>query len=57
MTGASHERADLVTTTSRRELAHIVREHAGRLAAALVRVTGDFATAEDFVQDAVMAAL
>jgi RNA polymerase sigma-70 factor (ECF subfamily) len=34
-----------------------VRDHAGRLAAALVRVTGDFATAEDLVQDAVMTAL
>jgi RNA polymerase sigma factor (sigma-70 family) len=39
------------------ELARVVREHAGRLAAALVRVTGDFAAAEDLVQDAVVAAL
>jgi RNA polymerase sigma factor (sigma-70 family) len=39
------------------ELARVVRDHAGRLAAALVRVTGDFATAEDLVQDAVMTAL
>lgn len=39
------------------DLAQVVREHAGRLAAALVRVTGDFATAEDLVQDAVVAAL
>jgi RNA polymerase sigma factor (sigma-70 family) len=39
------------------ELARIVRDHAGRLAAALVRVTGDFATAEDLVQDAVLTAL
>jgi RNA polymerase sigma-70 factor (ECF subfamily) len=43
--------------TSRRELEHIVREHAGRLATALMRVTGDFAMAEDLVQDAVVAAL
>src|SRR5437588_3949451 len=43
--------------TSQRDLTSIVREHAGRLAAALVRVTGDFATAEDLVQDAVLAAL
>src|SRR5438132_1774839 len=43
--------------TSQRDLTSIVREHAGRLAAALVRVTGDFATAEDLVQDAVIAAL
>jgi RNA polymerase sigma-70 factor (ECF subfamily) len=42
---------------TRQELAGIVREHAARLAAALVRVTGDFATAEDLVQDAVIAAL
>jgi RNA polymerase sigma-70 factor (ECF subfamily) len=39
------------------ELARVVREHAGRLAGALVRVTGDFATAEDLVQDAIVAAL
>ena len=38
-------------------LASVVREHAGQLAAALMRVTGDFATAEDLVQDAVLAAL
>jgi RNA polymerase sigma factor (sigma-70 family) len=42
---------------SHTELARVVRDHAGRLAAALVRVTGDFATAEDLVQDAVLAAL
>jgi len=35
----------------------VVRQHAGQLAASLVRVTGDFATAEDLVQDAVVAAL
>ena len=35
----------------------MVRDHASRLAAALVRVTGDFGTAEDLVQDAVLAAL
>src|SRR5690606_20375615 len=34
-----------------------VREHAGRLAAALVRITGDFGAAEDLVQDAVVTAL
>jgi RNA polymerase sigma factor (sigma-70 family) len=39
------------------QLASVVREHAGRLATALMRVTGDFATAEDLVQDAVLAAL
>ena len=35
----------------------MVREHAGQLAAALVPLIGDFATAEDLVQDAVLAAL
>jgi RNA polymerase sigma factor (sigma-70 family) len=39
------------------ELARAVREHAGRLAASLMRVGGDFATAEDLVQEAVLAAL
>jgi RNA polymerase sigma-70 factor (ECF subfamily) len=39
------------------ELARVVREHAGRLATALMRVTGDFAASEDLVQDAVEAAL
>jgi RNA polymerase sigma factor (sigma-70 family) len=38
-------------------LAGVVREHAGRLAAALTRVTGDFATAEDLVQDALEIAM
>jgi RNA polymerase sigma-70 factor (ECF subfamily) len=46
-----------VTEASHDQLASVVREHAGRLAAALMRVTGDFATAEDLVQDAVLAAL
>jgi RNA polymerase sigma factor (sigma-70 family) len=46
-----------VTDASHDQLASVVREHAGRLAAALMRVTGDFATAEDLVQDAVLAAL
>jgi RNA polymerase sigma-70 factor (ECF subfamily) len=45
-TGAPHE-----------ELAGVVREHAGRLAVALMAVTGDFSTAEDLVQDAVVTAL
>jgi RNA polymerase sigma-70 factor (ECF subfamily) len=46
-----------VTDRSHRELARVVRDHAGRLAAALVHLTGDFAAAEDLVQDAVEAAL
>jgi RNA polymerase sigma-70 factor (ECF subfamily) len=57
MTPVDHDRAEPVTTIASRELARVVREHAGRLAIALVRVTGDFATAEDLVQEAVMAAL
>jgi RNA polymerase sigma-70 factor (ECF subfamily) len=46
-----------VTETPEDELARVVRQHASRLAASLMRVTGDFATAEDLVQDAVLAAL
>ncbi|WP_336209872.1 RNA polymerase sigma factor [Nonomuraea sp. LPB2021202275-12-8] len=38
-------------------LARVVREHAGRLAASLVSLLGDFSTAEDLVQDAVETAL
>jgi RNA polymerase sigma-70 factor (ECF subfamily) len=45
------------TGTSNAELASVVREHAGGLAVALMAVTGDFATAEDLVQDAVVTAL
>ena len=39
------------------QLTRVVRENAGRLVASLIHVTGDFATAEDLVQDAVLAAL
>jgi RNA polymerase sigma factor (sigma-70 family) len=46
-----------VTEATRDQLASVVRQHAAQLAAALMRVTGDFATAEDLVQDAVLAAL
>ncbi len=46
-----------MTTSSHAELARVVRDHAGRLAAALVSLTGDFSIAEDLVQDAVEAAL
>jgi RNA polymerase sigma factor (sigma-70 family) len=45
------------TGPSHDELASVVREHAGRLAVALMAVTGDFSTAEDLVQDAVVTAL
>jgi RNA polymerase sigma factor (sigma-70 family) len=46
-----------VTDAVSDELARVVREHASRLVASLIHVTGDFATAEDLVQDAVLAAL
>jgi RNA polymerase sigma-70 factor (ECF subfamily) len=39
------------------ELAGVVREHAGRLAASLVHLLGDFSAAEDLVQDAIETAL
>lgn len=39
------------------QLARVVREHAGRLVASLMHATGDFATAEDLVQEAVLVAL
>jgi RNA polymerase sigma-70 factor (ECF subfamily) len=45
------------TGATRDELARVVREYAGRLAVSLVQVTGDFGTAEDLVQDAVVTAL
>jgi RNA polymerase sigma factor (sigma-70 family) len=46
-----------MTCPSHAELARAVREHAGRLAASLVHLVGDFAAAEDLVQDAIEAAL
>jgi predicted RNA polymerase sigma factor len=46
-----------VTDPSHDQLARVVRQHADQLAASLVHLTGDFATAEDLVQDAVVAAL
>lgn len=42
---------------SQEVLARVVREHAGRLAASLVSLLGDFSAAEDLVQDAVETAL
>ncbi|MQA26101.1 MAG: sigma-70 family RNA polymerase sigma factor [Micromonosporaceae bacterium] len=45
------------TEASHAELARVVREHAGRLAASLVHLIGDFGAAEDLVQDAVLTAL
>ncbi|WP_423797512.1 RNA polymerase sigma factor [Mycolicibacterium mageritense] len=49
--------AAAVMQASHAELSRVVREHAGRLAASLIHLTGDFAAAEDLVQDAVLAAL
>jgi RNA polymerase sigma-70 factor (ECF subfamily) len=46
-----------MTEPSHAELARVVRDHAGRLAASLVNLVGDFSSAEDLVQDAVEAAL
>jgi RNA polymerase sigma-70 factor (ECF subfamily) len=46
-----------VTGEATAELTRVVREHAAQLAASLVRVTGNFATAEDLVQEAVLTAL
>ncbi|WBB69182.1 sigma-70 family RNA polymerase sigma factor [Micromonospora sp. WMMD812] len=46
-----------MTPPSHAELARAVREHAGRLAAALMPLVGDFSTAEDLVADAIEAAL
>ena len=57
MTGARADGAQSQATLARRQLEHVVREHAAHLATVLVRITGDFATAEDLVQDAVVAAL
>ena len=45
------------SAATEKELARVVREHAGRLAASLVGLIGDFSAAEDLVQDAVEAAL
>jgi RNA polymerase sigma-70 factor (ECF subfamily) len=55
VTVVSHGEASPEAT--RQELARIVREQAPRLATALMRVTADFATAEDLVQDAIVTAL
>ncbi|GLX97303.1 RNA polymerase sigma-70 factor, ECF subfamily protein [Herbidospora sp. NBRC 101105] len=51
MTGPGSERV------SQEVLARLVRDHAGRLAASLVSLLGDFSAAEDLVQDAVETAL
>ena len=57
MSHADRPTAGAGSGASHAELARVVREHAGRLAVALMRVTDDFGTAEDLVQDAVETAL
>ncbi|MFE3450320.1 RNA polymerase sigma factor [Nonomuraea sp. NPDC059194] len=47
----------MTDTGTHEALARVVREHAGRLAASLVSLLGDFSAAEDLVQDAVETAL
>ncbi|MEU4539649.1 sigma-70 family RNA polymerase sigma factor [Streptosporangium sp. NPDC023825] len=49
--------AESLDGDSARVLARVVREHAGRLAASLISLLGDFSAAEDLVQDAVETAL
>ena len=55
--GANHATRLDVTTAVEAELARVVRDHAGRLAASLVSLLGDFSAAEDLVSDAVLIAL
>jgi RNA polymerase sigma factor (sigma-70 family) len=57
MTYTVQDRGKVDRAASDRELEQIVREHAARLATGLVRMTGDFAMAEDLVQDAILTAL
>jgi RNA polymerase sigma-70 factor (ECF subfamily) len=45
-----------MTRPGHAEPARVVRDHAGRLAASLVHLVGDFTAAEDLVQDAIEAA-
>jgi RNA polymerase sigma-70 factor (ECF subfamily) len=56
-TATPASRSGAAADASHAELARAVREHAGRLAAALMNITGDFGTAEDLVQDAIVTAL
>ena len=47
----------MTTSPAADELARVVRDHTGQLAASLVSLLGDFSAAEDLVQDAVETAL
>jgi RNA polymerase sigma factor (sigma-70 family) len=57
LSGIEGEKRGVRVSNESGELARVVREHASQLAASLMHLTGDFATAEDLVQDAVLAAL
>ncbi len=50
---AGHDHA---LTATRHALAEVFREEAGRLAASVTRILGDFDAAEEVVQDALLAA-
>jgi RNA polymerase sigma factor (sigma-70 family) len=54
---ATPQAPDVTPDATHAALARVVREHAGRLAASLVRLLGDFSAAEDLVQEAVVVAL
>src|SRR5260370_37970469 len=47
---------DVAVAATEQALAAVFREEAGRLAASLVRVLGDFALAEEVVQDSLLVA-
>jgi RNA polymerase sigma factor (sigma-70 family) len=53
----AREHAEDMERVVRERVERVVREHAGRLAASLVSLLGDFSAAEDLVQDAVETAL
>ena len=56
-TGGTGSTGSTGSTATEAELARVVRDHAGQLAAALMTLLGDFSAAEDLVQDAVETAL
>jgi RNA polymerase sigma factor (sigma-70 family) len=57
MAGLPDHRDPSGDLTAAAALTEVVREHTGRLTAALVRALGDFSLAEDLVQDALLEAL
>src|SRR5215472_17008628 len=54
--GGDPPRDDRALTEARDALAAVFREEAGRLAASVTRILGDFDAAEEIVQDALLAA-